>query len=236
MVELNNNNLYTIIVVGCGGTGSHFVPFLMQLYNNVNKIKKVILIDGDYYEDKNLVNQKCLEQDASKNKAQVTIERFNFIYPTLDLKYIDNYITNEEQISKLIDGPTILVGCVDNNATRKIFTSFFRKYNTHDDLIYLDSGNGTITRNGQVVIGYKKGSTTTLPCVGDVFNDIQLDTDDISEVGTCMRISQDHPQNLATNILAATVLFTVITNIITFNKIEGNIVYFNADNHTMVTR
>lgn len=238
MIKLNKDNLYRVIVVGCGGTGSHFIPFLMQLYNNnnINNILEVILIDGDVYETKNTQNQKCLPQEASMNKAQATVERFNIIYPNLKLKYIDDYITDKKQLDKYIEGPTILISCVDNNASRKLFSNLFNEYIGYSDLIYIDSGNGTVTRNGQVVIGYRSENKTHLKCVGDIYEEVTKDKDDISEVGTCMRISQDHPQNIATNVLAATTIFTIVTNILMFRKIESNIVFFNADTHNMVAR
>lgn len=236
MLQLNKDNLYSIVVLGCGGTGSQLVPFLMQLYSHCNNIKEVILIDGDIIEPKNTINQKYVLSEEATNKAIAMAERFSIVYPNLNIRYVDDYLTNEEQLTKIVENnPTILVSCVDNNASRKILSSYFNN-RTKNDLIYIDSGNGTITRNGQVVIGYKHDNKKVLPCAGDIFTDIQNDTDSIENVGTCMRISQDHPQNIATNILAATVIFTIITNIITFNKIESKLVYFNADTTNVVSR
>lgn len=50
-----------IVIVGCGGTGSHYIKELGRyLYGNRclrNDEIRIVLVDGDQVEDKNLVRQ-----------------------------------------------------------------------------------------------------------------------------------------------------------------------------------
>lgn len=237
MIELDKNNVYSVLIVGCGGTGSQLIPFLMQLYNNCKNIKEVILVDGDIYEPHNQANQKCISTDMTINKAKVLANRYNLVFPELNVSYIDEYITDDKILKKLsYDNELIIVGCVDNIASRKIIDNFFQSYSGYKDLIYIDSGNGTDDRKGQVITGCKIRGKKVLNSVGDIISEIHSNVDDINTVGTCMRISKDNPQNIATNVLAATTIFTLLTNIFTFNKIEANLIYFNADTHSMIAR
>ena len=65
-----------IIVVGCGGTGSHYIKELGRLlYGRYAGGKiRLTLVDGDVVEEKNLCRQAFLEQDIGRNKAEVMSE------------------------------------------------------------------------------------------------------------------------------------------------------------------
>lgn len=237
---------YKILVVGCGGTGSQFMPFLMQLASNAKNIEEIILCDADRFENKNLNNQRCTIYDIDKNKAQVCCERYKLIFPDLNISYVDKYIKSKEDIFKAFDEENsynvchIVIGCVDNNATRKILYDYFFHNN---NVIYIDSGNdsgkGDTNRNGQVIVGLSIDRTSEryyLPSVGDLYKEIPENKEDIEIVGTCMRINNDYPQNIATNIMAASILMSVLINIIMFHKIENNIIYFDVDKLSIISR
>lgn len=243
---------YEIVVIGCGGTGSQLLPMLMQLCSNLDDIVNITLVDGDIYERKNLANQRCILADVGKNKAKVSAERYSMIYPKLKISYYENYITDKIQIHDLFEGRDrtirIIIGCVDNTATRKLLSEYSNKINK---TIYIDSGNdsgkGSSNRDGQIVTGvnicihenvYGRLSNMQykLPNVADIYPEIKSNTDDIKTVGTCMRFSDDYPQNIATNMLAATLLMNTITNILMFNKIENHVTLFNADTLEVISR
>lgn len=230
MITLNSEKLkYNIVIIGCGATGSQLIPFVTQLCNNNKKrIRKIVFVDGDLFDKKNLQNQKCVESDVDVNKARVLSERYKFIYPDLDIAYYDDYIKSWETINDMVEYDTILVGCVDNNRTRKILCEYFNKH-SKDKLIYIDTGNGTDDRIGQIVIGYKDDEEVILDCVGGAFPKIYNSNEDVESIGTCMRVNNDSPQNIATNIYSAANVFNIITNILMFDKIENHIVFFNAD-------
>lgn len=243
-IKLPDNKVYNIIIVGTGGTGSHLISMLTQLIAYEDGVS-VKLIDGDHVEKKNLKNQKFLEEDINEAKSEVLAERYQSVYPNIKISFIDSFVKSKEELLKYI--PTtynsipILVGCVDNNTTRQILHSVFMDESIKN-MIYIDSGNGTEARIGQLVVGYKKEASNAgkptlevvLPPIGDIFPEILADNDDIEKVLSCAERVAEAPQNIATNMMAATALFCTLTNIISFNKINTHITYFSADRLQMM--
>ena len=140
MIELKDNSSYNIIIVGVGGTGSHLTSFLSQLIGN-NKVynmkHKIILVDGDVVEEKNLKTQKFLESDVGRLKSEVLSERYSSVFG-MEISYVDKYISSKEDVLKLLDrsyGTTnVIVSCVDNNEARKYIDQAFNefKFNNHN--------------------------------------------------------------------------------------------------------
>ena len=245
--------LFNIIIAGTGATGSQLIAPLTQLLANTEG-HRLTVIDGDIFEKKNTINQKCLPEDEGKSKALVIQSRYKRIYPSLNMIYDDVYIKDAEYLIDKLNKTygssyehhnyfPILVGCVDNNATRKLFMEVF-----HDErmkeLIYIDSGNGTLNMLGQTVVGFKKsmmvktthGKAVSMapkgkiksPCAGDLFEDIVNEKDSIDKATSCANVVDEHPQNIGTNFLAAAVLFSHLNNIISFENVTPGVSYFDA--------
>ena len=97
-----------IVVVGCGGTGSWLLPKLVKTINDgirksiIRKDVKLILIDGDIVEEKNLVRQNFIEQDIGQNKAEVMASRYGpHLINENGAIFVDKYIADSEQYEKL---------------------------------------------------------------------------------------------------------------------------------------
>ena len=108
------NKPYAIFVLGAGGTGSWLCSFLdkMSLHNDV------IVMDGDIVEPKNVLRQNFKMRDVNANKAEV-VGKNNM------MSYVHGFITDTgifHQILEEFPEETIpmLIGCRDNNASRKI--------------------------------------------------------------------------------------------------------------------
>ena len=135
---------YCFYIVGCGGTGSLLARDLPQLliqYRNHN----MCLIDGDVVERKNLVRQRFQEFDVGWNKAIALARKINSFYP-IDCDVMDLYVTDNELLEKIERSSKIpvIIGCVDNDATRRILEDTFRKINTG---VYIDSANSAYSGN-----------------------------------------------------------------------------------------
>jgi len=261
MIQLPGDALYNVVVVGSGATGSQLLPFLTQLMANING-HAIKIVDGDIFEKKNSVNQKCTHLDENKPKASVLCSRYKRVYPDLNISYVEAYIKSKEQLIKYLKKEIsynksyvpILIGCVDNNATRKIFNEVFEEL---ESLIYIDSGNGTHNRVGQTVVGYKKrvknkpsveeaeseyanyeefSGKVILPPAVSVFPDILADDETIEKALSCGAVVDQYPQNIATNVLASTNLFLTMTNILKFSKIQAHVSYFDADKQELISR
>lgn len=240
MVQIESKS-FNVIVVGCGGTGSQFLPSFLQLASNTRNIKNITLIDGDKFENKNTINQKCLKSDAGLSKALGLASRFNHIYDMHILAY-SRYLRTEEELmtianNGLYNEGLIIVGCVDNNSTRKLISNACTRLSDRfKEVIYIDSGNGDIDRIGQVVTGYRKDGEVVLLDVCDIFPKVSEPDEDLKTINSCTRLASDHPQNISTNVFCAAILFASITNIVVFNKIENNITYANVEKLTMSSR
>ncbi len=200
---MNTNCKYEFFLIGTGATGSQLLPMLTQLLNNTES-KAITLIDGDDVEYKNLKNQKFLEKDIGYHKVQVLAERYQRVYPDLAIRYIPEFIKSKDMLLKLLicsywyDGNIpVLIGCVDNIETRKVICEALEEFEENNKYIYIDGGNGTADRNGQIVISsnipkymYK------LPW--DIYHDIKDSTETVDKALSCGAQTDKNPQNIAT--------------------------------------
>jgi hypothetical protein len=94
-----NPILSRILVVGCGGTGSWLMPKLAKTINDMKRKRllaadfKLMLVDGDTVESKNLIRQNFVESDIGQNKAEVMALRYGATMPDIELQYIDKYVS-----------------------------------------------------------------------------------------------------------------------------------------------
>lgn len=220
--------MYNIIVVGCGATGSNLVALLSQYAINEKKINEITLIDGDMVEAKNFRNQKYTEKDINKNKAKVLANRYSKL--GIEISYIDKYISSQYELIDVIKKSkydVILIGCVDNILARRYMHYAFID-NSIRNIVYIDTGNGDVLREGQTVTGIKSNYKIIKPPVAEIFPEI-LNAEVPEEENKEYKCSavDEHPQNMAVNVMSATVVFGILTNIITFNTCDNNVLRFN---------
>ncbi len=147
----------------------------------------------------------------------------------------------------------ILIGCVDNNYSRKIMNDFFHMSQAAN-IVYIDAGNeaGIVpfdfpereksewtqeeleTYNesgwsGQVVIGTKlHGDVLTEP-VAVRYPDILNDDDDIAPSKlSCEELSSSDPQRLMTNRFAAMITASYISELFECSTISKSMTVFHA--------
>ncbi|NFI52282.1 hypothetical protein FDB37_15830 [Clostridium botulinum] len=133
--------MYTVIIIGCGATGSNLITLLSQYSISEKKIKNIVLVDGDNVESKNFRNQKFTMKDVNENKARVLSNRYSKL--GIDISYVPEYISDTEKLINLIKSydNVILVGAVDNNNARQHMHKAFIEERIQS-LIYIDTGNG----------------------------------------------------------------------------------------------
>lgn len=215
----------SIIVVGCGGTGSHYIKELGRLLYGMGAKEKVklILVDGDYVEEKNLVRQAFLPQDIGYNKAQVMAEILSQAYG-ITAEYYDKYIDTPADLEQLVDKDEVvlLIGCVDNHQCRQ---SMHRFYQSRQHCIYMDSANEYSV--GEVVIGSKIGGIEMYADRCEYFPEILEVQEPKRSEESCEVLNVSAPQHMLTNQLAAWIL---LVNTATFLQGEwiGGIFMFDA--------
>lgn len=259
--------LYPFIVqIGTGGTGGYVAQHLAQMLGVSNKPVAYVIADPDVIEVKNLGNQLFLKDEVGLNKADVLASRYSEAYGLNIGSYSDAYIESVKDIQNLFSkeymnipssayGTTlflpILVGCVDNNYTRKICNDFFK---LTKNCIYIDAGNEATnvpsdwqTRvkkdwteeeintfnesgwSGQVVTGAKLNAFYQAP-VMEMFPEMLEDEDSIRKPSelSCTELTASEPQRLIVNKFAALAIANVLTHIVEEHELTTHISFFHA--------
>ena len=217
---------YNILIVGCGGTGGNYASMLGRyLYDNgVADSCSITLIDGDFVENKNIGRQPFLQCDIGRNKAEVMAEVLTEVFE-IQCGYYPNYIDSIRDIEKLekSDHVTVIIGCVDNHACRKVFHEYFKKATV---CYYLDSANEF--SSGEIVVGLKIGGKVMSPDRASVFPEILEDKSLPRSEESCEVLNNSSPQHLATNMLAATLLFKCTVELFLDEMWNGGVYYFDT--------
>ena len=227
-----------IIMLGAGGTGGHVAPHLYRLLHALDREVNIVIADGDIVERKNLVRQNFVCSDLGRNKAQVLAERYAAAFG-MQISYIPNFIEDEVRLAELVKpvtyqvrpydyyncekGISILIGCVDNNKSRRLCHEVFNK---SESLIYIDSGNGEYT--GQVVCGIRHKGQTYYNPICDLYPDVLMDTDKFPTELSCAEAAVSAPQSITANIMAATAIVSYLYNILVLGSIEVGSVTFST--------
>ena len=188
------------VIVGVGGTGSLIARDIPKLIIGSNA--KMLLADGDRVEKKNMKRQCYQEQDIGENKAIALSKKINALYGPVSYAY-DKCLTKDElyiEITKhLRKGMMpVILGCVDNDATRILLEQTFRRF---PNAVYLDSANSEYEGNVYVAVrdhGDEYGAVR-----GGVY---ELENEHHPLDKSCQEQASTNTQFLVTNTKMATVL------------------------------
>ncbi|GAK41965.1 hypothetical protein TCA2_4457 [Paenibacillus sp. TCA20] len=232
---------FSIVQIGVGGNGGYLTQRLSKMLKSFLQTNPVFrftytLIDGDRFEEKNLLRQPCIEEDIGFVKSQVLADRYGNVYD-FPIHYKDEYIESIQSIEEAfsIGGHRvkILIGCVDNHATRKIMHEYF--HSCTGDIIYIDSGIDPYDEDdpasgysGQIVCGLKLSGKVVLQPVGDLYEDILTDTESKLPTESCGDIVANQPQRMMTNEMAALVMAGYLNNILGSRTLISHVTNFNA--------
>lgn len=248
----------SILVIGCGGTGAYVVSHLSRLISIENEKRaplskmRLYLADGDIVEEKNLSRQHFISQDIGMNKAEVLGERYSAVFG-IEIGVIPKDIESVKDfgfLSHRSSGSCIIVGCVDNNASRKVIKEYIdskRNYYYCGGIFWIDSGNEE--RNGQVVCGFVPQYSTkyndpanprlkvpvsgvfSLPFITEIYPDVLKSNDKFNSEVSCAERAQSAPQNMQTNVTSATITMNYLNKIIYKERIKSHCVEFSIDNN-----
>lgn len=148
----------TILLVGCGGTGSCLAPILARLVLHARAQGMTVdarLMDGDTVEARNVGRQLFAPAEIGRNKARVLADRLNAALG-LDLAAaacMADAPLLTQCVTSVPRQTTILIGAVDTASGRRAMASTLQHAR---GVLWLDLGN--TDRAGQIVLG-----TTTAP-------------------------------------------------------------------------
>lgn len=145
----------TVVVFGCGGTGSRLIPPVAQLMSTLQTLinPELILVDFDEVEEKNLSRQNFAKADVGKNKAEALATRYSKAY-NLKITPITVAAGTPEYTEALglfgirdrLRGPTLYIIAVDSVKARQDILSHALEIQSgaaHSSVI-IDCGNEDI--------------------------------------------------------------------------------------------
>ncbi len=256
-IQFKGKNLHLLfIIVGLGANGSHFFRGLCQdLRTHINayyhrswdrpfSYEHILLIDGDKVEEKNLGNQIFERDEIGVHKTIALSERYGEHYE-LDILRVTDYIQDVDYMMRFIPDVRVnsslylpvLIGMVDNHATRKILDGFFRS-DFFENMLYLDAGVHGVSNDqhgkprvdsgngGQVIVGLKVKHTVIMDSVAGLYPEIMGDTE--SRVPGCGVAIQSSPQRGATNKFAAQIANNIVNTLLTEKSILVHQVMFDS--------
>lgn len=99
----------TVAIVGCGGLGGTMAEELARL-----GIGKLILIDGDVFEESNLNRQLfSTEHNIGDKKVEAASKRLNAVNSEVNLTLIDKWFT-EDNAKDILKGADIVLDALDS--------------------------------------------------------------------------------------------------------------------------
>lgn len=228
-----------IIQVGAGGNGGYLCQKIARMLSTVNVDRNIdyTIIDLDIVEKHNLKRQPFIKEDIGLKKAEVLAERYGAAYD-INIYSMDKYIHFAEDLHPFYqEGKlNILIGAVDNNASRQVLHEFFMSV---DDIYYVDAGIDGVSGDteeelfesgytGQVVGGLRLDGVTLLNPVGLVYSNILEDKTSSLPGTACGLTVVNHPQRMQTNEYAALIIQSYVQNVIYERTIVSHYTNFNA--------
>ncbi|MFN8472813.1 MAG: ThiF family adenylyltransferase [Anaerolineae bacterium] len=138
----------TIVLVGCGGTGSFLVESVCRLL--IGRAAELYLVDMDRVEEHNIGRQAFGPENLGGFKAQVLAERLARRFRRTIGYSVQPYdrALHSEVFGRQSGRLRLLLGCVDNLAARRAIAATL---DGRSDVLWLDCGNGR--NSGQVLLG-----------------------------------------------------------------------------------
>jgi len=170
MYRLDNrfiNSPFAVTVVGCGGTGGFAAEGICRL---LPQQARLVLIDLDRVEERNLTRQCFYREDLGKFKSEVLARRLARKFDRLV-----GYSTLPVRMAE-IPYPGLIIGCVDNGPARQDIHALIRNgaYSYPGPAVWwVDAGNGDDF--GQVLIGNTETIAACTP-EKDIYHALPLPT------------------------------------------------------------
>ena len=220
-----------ILVVGCGGTGAHVAGHLAHLVSTLPLAIRLVFADGDKVEQKNLERQHFIRQDMGLNKAEVLAARYSVAFG-VEIGMVPSYLEDVAAVDKI--APDLVIGCVDNNASRRILHAWFNAGNYNRGRFWIDAGNEE--GSGQVICGFDTPSYGSchgmfcLPSVAEVYPDVLDEKGKFNSQLSCAELAVSPPQGMMANVTAATLVLNFAQKIMRGQTLRAHGVVFSVDN------
>jgi len=115
-----------VVVIGLGGIWSYLRPILCRMMTySQGAPARLKLVDYDVFSRSNLERQEMFPVDEARLKVTVHAERIRNEFPRLKVEEVKKFVT-KKNIRGIVEDGSIVVSCVDNQATRKLLAEHVR--------------------------------------------------------------------------------------------------------------
>ncbi|MBD2429390.1 ThiF family adenylyltransferase [Phormidium sp. FACHB-1136] len=147
-------------IIGCGGTGSFLVQLLCRIalaLTAQGRTTRLVLVDPDQVEAKNVTRQCFCEAEVGLNKAQTLALRYSAAFGVA-IEAIAEPFRPSMLWDSRYETLQILCGCVDNAAARQSIAEAIEapRYHSLASPWWIDGGNSQ--HHGQVLVGNRKST------------------------------------------------------------------------------
>lgn len=190
------------ILIGLGGTGSHLVdPFHRLLSHHPNRPRKLVLLDGDQFEEGNAKRQLFLPEQIGRNKAEVAAARLSS--HGIPVEFYPCYLNRANARNLLCEGAPLVITAVDNDPTRKLVCDTLQRLS---DFVVVNPGNSL--DRGQVSVWIRKNGNDLTPSLTERYSNIASPQGRLP--GGCADTTPSSPQLITANALSAAWTLAVV--------------------------
>lgn len=237
--EIHQDRDFSIVQIGCGGTGSALVPLISRHLYDINqrfhRHIDYIIMDGDIVEKKNIARQNFIDADLGRNKAEVLADRYSSAFG-IGITAIPKYLPLNEEMDNILNQTQLIISCVDNNKTRTKIDSTQKYMQKHGyrNSIWIDVGNEL--SSGQVFISGrfydKRNGQEYVTYLTDIHPEVANSADKHPDEVSCAERAMSGEQSLAVNTLAAILVFNTITELSSMKQVFHYELMFSTNGST----
>lgn len=226
-----NGGIIRISVIGCGGTGSLFLPILARFAYALHDLFQYNLIvkvfDGDVVDEVNPCRQAFSPFEALENKAIALVSRINRFW-NYSWEAIPEYLSKDSDpkiIDHFLKNRHIVITVTDNRKSRLEIEQLIKlnqkgAYDEHQTLYWLDMGNAKST--GNVLL-------TDLKKLKSVSSYYKRFKDRDLSVPSCSIAQSLDSQNILINQYMATIGAQLLWELLTSKELTWQGAFINAE-------
>jgi hypothetical protein len=224
-----------ISIVGLGGTGSYLATPLVRYLLSKDILEKVVFIDGDAYEAKNIDRQDFMTSYTGVNKAIYACTKHQKLFENKSecFQYINKYINETDLPSIMVENGVMFI-CVDNYYFRKIADEYAKNIR---NFTIISAGNEMT--DGQVqIVQYRDGQNITSHSICSRHEEVASAVKESDRAAmSCEDIAKlpSGGQVIVANMMAATLMLSYFIDYASNRERTFYETFFDCKNNTMRT-
>lgn len=218
----------TVVVIGCGGIGSHFLPPFVRFLASLDETVRptvVKLVDGDKYASSNTNRQEFVAKHVGVNKAESQFVKLNAYYAgLLQFLAVPEYVGADNVANIITENAVVFLG-VDNHVCRRIVSAHCQ---TLKNITIITGGNEMTDGNVQLYV--RRDGKDITPPIEKRHPEILTTEDGDRSAMSCEELEQlpSGGQVIFANQMASTLMCQMFWNVL-HGRFPFNEIYFDVN-------